>query len=99
VNYLPDAASAAWQAYNAMETTKSRHFKLLTGLEERYGSVARAAHEETLLLDRLLHDHDAQVARFKAEMHALKAHDSAAHAAVLNYMREINETLARFDDT
>lgn len=97
MNYLPDSAAAAWQAYNAMETTKRRHILLLAGLEDRYGSIARAPSDETGMLDRLFHDHDAQVARFRMEMAALKKNDADAHMAVINYMREIDETLARFE--
>ncbi len=96
--HLPDSAQAAWQAYNAMETTKRRHITLLAGLEDRYGAIARASMTETLLLDKLLRDHDAQVTRFKDEMTALRAADSQAHTSLLGYMREINETLAPYED-
>ena len=96
MNYLPESAAAAWQAYTAMETTKQRHITLLSGLENRYGSLAKAQHAETLLLDKLLHDHDVQVRRFTQEMAMLKSADAAAHAALLAYMREINEALARY---
>ena len=98
MNYLAESAAAAWQAYNAMETTKQRHITLLAGLENHYGSLERARSEETLLLDKLLHDHDLQVKRFTREMAALKAADAAAHAALLVYMQEINSTLARYAD-
>jgi len=98
MNYLAESAAAAWQAYNAMEITKQRHITLLAGLENHYGSLGRARHEETLLLDKLLHDHDLQVKRFTREMAALKAADAAAHAALLVYMQEINSTLARYTD-
>lgn len=96
INYLVESAAAAWQAYNAMETTKQRHITLLAGLENRYGSLEKAQTGETLLLDKLLHDHDVQVKRFTREMAALKNADVAAHAALLAYMREINNTLARY---
>ncbi len=96
MHYLDDAAAAAWQAYNAMETTKQRHITLLAGLENRYGSLEKADAGEALLLDKLLRDHDLQVKRFTQEMAALKAADAAAHAALLAYMQEINATLARY---
>lgn len=96
MHYLAESAAAAWQAYNAMETTKQRHLTLLSGLENRYGSLERAQAHETLLLDRLLHDHDLQVKRFTREMSALRDADAPAHAALLAYMREINEALARY---
>ena len=96
MNYLPESAAAAWQAYNAMETTKQRHITLLAGLENRYGSLAKAHLGETLLLDKLLHDHDLQVKCFTREMAALKEADAGAHAALLAYMQEINGTLARY---
>ena len=93
---LPDSAIAAWQAYNAMETTKQRHFTLLAALEDRYGSAARAGGPEASLLAELLHDHDAQVARFTSAMAALKSADPPAHEALLTRLREINAALARY---
>ena len=98
MHYLDDAAGDAWQAYNAMETTKQRHITLLAGLENRYGSLDKAPTTETLLLDKLLHDHDVQVKRFTREMAALKVADAGVHAALLAYMQEINMTLARYTD-
>ena len=96
MHYLDEAAAPAWQAYNAMETTKQRHITLLAGLENRYGSLEKAHAGEALLLDKLLRDHDLQVKRFTCEMAALKNTDAAAHAALLAYMQEINSTLARY---
>lgn len=96
MTYLAESAADAWQAYNAMETTKQRHITLLSGLENRYGSLEKAQMGETLLLDKLLRDHDAQVKRFTREMAVLKQADAAAHAALLAYMSEINSTLARY---
>ena len=91
---LDGAASGAWQAYNAMETTKRRHFGLLERLDlKRRNYNLDPSDEETRLLEWLLADHDAQVKRFTAASLALQAADGPAHAALFDYVG----TLARLD--
>ena len=60
-------ATAAWQAYNAMETTKRRHLDYLSALESREKRFNLAPNDaENSMLKRLLTDHDSQVSAFKA---------------------------------
>ena len=79
--------AAAFEAFNAMETTKRRHFELLERLDakrERYGLGPTEA--EAARLAALLADHDAQVRRFTRASAALKAADREAHRAVLAWV-------------
>ena len=87
---LDGEAGEAWQAYNAMETTKRRHFSLLRRLDlkkRNYGLEPSV--EEARLLEWLLADHDTQVRRFTAASLALKALDARSHAALFDYVGTI----------
>lgn len=84
---LEGVAAAAWEAYNAMETTKRRHFALLETLDlKKRNYDLDPSPEEARLLGWLLADHDAQVRRFTAASVALKQADTAAHAALFDYI-------------
>lgn len=84
---LDGVAADAWQAYNAMETTKRRHYALLETLDlKRRNYNIEPSAEETRRLEWLLADHDAQVRRFTAASLALKTADAAAHAALFEYV-------------
>ena len=90
---LDDVAAHAWQAYNAMESTKQRHFGLLERLDlkkRNYG--LEPSERETRLLEWLLADHDGQVRRFTAASLALKTADAGAHAALFAYIGAIIDT-------
>ena len=87
---LDGVAADAWQAYNAMESTKQRHFGLLERLESKKRNYGLEPSErEARLLEWLLADHDAQVRRFTAASLALKSTDAAAHAALFVYIGAI----------
>ena len=81
----PDALLAgigadAFEAFNAMETTKRRHFAMLERLDAkrtRYGLEPTLG--ESALLADLLTDHDAQVLRFTRAASALKAANPEDH--------------------
>jgi len=89
------AAAAAWQAYNAMETTKRRHFDYLSARESAAKKFNLPASErETEMLASLLRDHDEQVKAFKAASQALRQSDPEAFNALWAYINEINEALA-----
>lgn len=90
---LEDAGCAAlcWQAYNAMETTKRRHFDLLEIIDSKkknYNIDSTAADQHRLRC--LLRDHDEQVKRFSAASMTLKNSDAKAHAALFVYIGAIN---------
>ena len=91
---LPAAAGEAWRAYNAMESSKKRHFDLLRGLEEKYAKYGRANAEERARLARLLADHDEQVGRFRSAVCELKERDPKAHSALVNYLAALNRLAA-----
>ena len=91
------AATAAWQAYNAMETTKRRHLDYLSALESREKRFNLAASDaENSMLKRLLIDHDEQVSAFKAASNALRETSPEAFDALWVYIGEINDALAPF---
>jgi hypothetical protein len=87
------AAHEAFQAYNAMETTKRRHFDFLTMLETaaKKWNIQPSA-EQNAMRAALLDDHDQQVKSFKAQSSELRARDPAAFAALWVYIGEINSS-------
>ncbi len=94
-----EAAAATWQAYNAMETTKQRHFnvlQLLDNKKKRYNLDPTEA--DTQLLKALLADHDDQVKRFTAESLLLKQNNADAHRALFAYIGYLGEVLADVPD-
>ena len=88
----PDAllvgiAAEAWQAYNAMETTKRRHFEQLELLENRKKNYnIDPSQRDRELLSGLLQDHDEQVGRFTRASQSLKQENAAAHLALFGYI-------------
>ncbi len=92
------ATEATWQAYNAMETTKRRHFGYLQALESRRNKFNIEPSEvENQLLARLLRDHDEQVTLFKLASDALRISNPEAFDALWAYINEINAALAPFE--
>ena len=90
-------AIAAFQAYNAMETTKKRHLDLMLAIDKRGKKFNLTATEaEVEMLNRLLKDHDDQVDQFKLESDLLKSADSEAHLAMFKYVGEIHTMLDAF---
>lgn len=89
---LGDVAAMAWQAYNAMETTKRRHFDLLEVLDNKKKNynISPTEHDKKLIVF-LLRDHDEQVKRFTQASIELKGTDSAAHLALFAYVGMINQ--------
>ncbi|MBX2884007.1 MAG: hypothetical protein KTR32_28900 [Granulosicoccus sp.] len=84
----------AWQAFNAMEATKRRHFEYLEILDEKkknYNIDPTASDKQRLAC--LLMDHDDQVKRFTEESRALKSADSAAHTALFLYIGLISDPM------
>ncbi len=89
---LAGAAADAWQAYNAMETTKRRHFEQLEVLDNRKKNYnIDASERDRELLAALLRDHDEQVRRFTDASQSLKQTDAAAHLALFAYIGVINK--------
>jgi hypothetical protein len=89
------AYQLAMRSYNAMETTKRRHFDYLTLIETRKKKFnLDATPAQTQMLQALLRDHDEEVRTFKACCDDLKAADAAAHAALFAYLAEINKAMA-----
>jgi hypothetical protein len=92
------AAGAAWQAYNALETTKRRHFEYLQALESRRNKFNIGPSEaENKMLAQLLRDHDAQVTVFKLATEALRSSNREAFDALWVYINEINLALVPFE--
>ena len=92
---LDGIGADAFAAFNAMQTTKQRHYALLAQLDEkkrRYG-LAPSARESARLAD-LLADHDAQVRRFTLAAAALKRQDGTGHRALFAYIGQLADVPA-----
>jgi len=84
-----------FRSYNAMETTKRRHFDYLSMLENKKKKFnLTASPEESLMLENLLRDHNDEVHAFKQLSDALKADDPIAHQAFFEYIGNLNRALA-----
>lgn len=93
-------SSSAWQAYNAMEATKQRHFEFLNVLERKKKNFnIDPTEEDRVLLERLLQDHDEQVKLFTLESKSLKEHSADAHQALFQYIGKINDLLVTDQNT
>lgn len=89
---LDGEAAGAWEAYNAMQTTKQRHYDLLQIIDNKKKKFnLDATEKDTALLANLLEDHDAQVKRFTAASTKLKQSNPEAHRAVFEYIGIINQ--------
>lgn len=87
---LDGVAADTWQAYNAMLTTKQRHYELLQILENKKKKFnIDPTDEDQVLMKNLLSDHDAQVKRFTAASQSLKADDAAAHQTLFVYIAQL----------
>lgn len=88
---LEGVGATLWESFNAMQTTRQRHFGLLEVIENRKKKYnIEASERDRTLLACLLADHDLQVRRFTAAGAALRALDSDAHQRVLTYISAIN---------
>ena len=89
---LAGVAGDTWQAYNAMETTKRRHYELLEILDNKKKNYnLEPSQRDQALLASLLKDHDEQVKRFTAASSALKSCDADAHMAVFVYIGVLSD--------
>jgi Uri superfamily endonuclease len=83
------------RSYNAMETTKRRHFDYLSMLENKKKKFnLSATAEEELTLGNLLRDHNDEVQEFKLLSDRLKSSNPIAHQALFEYIGGINRALA-----
>lgn len=89
---LEAVAADAWQAYNAMESTKRRHYEFLELLDNKKKNynMDPSGSEQTRLA-ALLKDHDQQVSRFTMASSALKLADREAHMALFVYIGAISD--------
>ena len=86
--------ATALVAYNAMETTKRRHFDYLNRLDSKRKKFnLEATAEDTQLLNSLLADHDIAVKNFKVESQRLQESAPDAHLALFRYVGMLNEKL------
>lgn len=89
---MRDLASVALLAYNAMETTKRRHFDYLNMLESKRKKFnLEASSKEKALLGSLLADHDRTVKYFKTEAQLLQKASPEAHRSLFTYIGLLNE--------
>ncbi len=84
-----------FRSYNAMETTKRRHFDYMSMLEHKKKKFnLSATAEETLVLGNLLRDHNDEVHTFKRLSDALKNESPLAHQSLFEYIGSLNRALA-----
>ncbi len=87
-------AAQTWQAYNAMETTKQRHFDYLSVLDRKKKNFnLDPTDDEKLVLEQLLKDHDDQVKVFTDASTRLRSQNPETHIALFTYIGKINELL------
>lgn len=90
---LDGVAAAAFESFNAMQSTKRRHYDLLQILDGKRVNYGLAPTErESALLNDLLADHDAQVKRFTQASAALKQKDPNAHLALFRYIGVLEQS-------
>lgn len=83
--------ASAMRSYNAMETTKRRHFDFLTLLDAKKKKFnIQATSQEVTRLEQLLQDHHEEVQAFKSRCDALKQAHPDAHRAMFDYIAELN---------
>lgn len=93
----PDAVLAGigqdtWQAFNAMQTTKLRHYELLEVLDNKKKNYnLDPSDSQRVHLANLLKDHDEQVQQFTKASGELKQADSQAHISLFRYIGLLNE--------
>ena len=88
------ATFPVWQAYNAVATTKRRHFTYLQAMETRRNKFnIELSENENQMLTQLLRDHDEQVSAFKAASDRLRNANPKAFDALWIYINGINSTL------
>lgn len=81
----------SWQAYNAMQATKQRHYEFLVTLETKKKKFNMdPTLRDATLLKHLLADHDVQVKRFTTASTALKNSNLASHKTLFEYIGLIN---------
>ncbi len=84
---LDNEASAAWQAYNAMETTKTRHYTLLEIIDNKKKNYnIDPTDTDKAMLQFLLDDHSAQVKHFTEASKLLKTTNEAGHKQLFDYI-------------
>ena len=84
---LDGDAAELWQAYNAMETTKARHYTLLEIIDNKKKNYnIDPTDVDKQMLQFLLDDHSAQVKRFTVASKALKVTAPTAHTQVFDYI-------------
>jgi len=85
----------AFRSYNAMETTKRRHFDYMSMLENKKKKFnLPATSEESVILESLLRDHNDEVHMFKHLSDTLKSANPIAHQAMFEYIGSLNRALA-----
>ena len=89
-----ETVSAALLAYNAMETTKRRHFDFLNLIETKKKKFnLSSTKEESQLLDSLLSDHNQAVKQFNMQTQTLLLAEPEAHQSLFSYISVLNQTL------
>ncbi len=91
--YLEGEAADTWQAYNAMQSTKQRHYEMLRVLEDKKKNFNLDTTElDRTLLANLLADHSWQVDCFTEASVALKSANPIAHKALFEYIGALNRS-------
>ncbi len=82
----------ALRCYNAMETTKRRHFGYMSMLDAKQKKFNLAATEaESDALELLLRDHHEEVLAFKRQCELLKKSSESAHKALFEHISYLGQ--------
>ena len=73
---LSDDARIAYQAFQDMSKSKQAYFSFLQEIDEKYKSGGAPSIAENLQLEKLLGEHDKNVAAFNTAMGAIEDPDS-----------------------
>jgi len=100
VSQFREDFASVFRSYNAMETTKRRHFDYMSMLEHKKKKFNLAATpEESLTLENLLRDHNDEVQMFKQLSDSLKSDNPIAHQALFAYIGSLNQALSPVSTT
>ena len=73
---LPQEAQCAWEAYQAMGSSKAAYFGLLQELDQKYRQGGSPSIAENLQLEKLLSIHNGKVTAFNQAMQAVTDRDA-----------------------
>ena len=89
---LDGVAADSWEAYNAMQTTKQRHYDVLQILENKKKKFNLSPSEsDKQKLAQMLEQHDIRVKQFIAMSAQLKAEHPNSHSLLFKFIGQLGD--------